>query len=75
MFRNDAKQSLKLKGEKYLEIIDVQIVLQVVKAEAMTSGEKVGEAGETSPRTKHQGREWRPVSVWVTGSRDSGRVG
>ena len=42
MFRNDAKQSLKLKGEKYLEIIDVQIVLQVVKAEAMTSGEKVG---------------------------------
>ena len=41
MFRNDAKQSLKLKGEKYLEIIDVQIVLQVMKAEAMTLGEKV----------------------------------
>ena len=38
MFRNDAKQSLKLKGEKYLEIIDVQIVLQVMKAEAMTLG-------------------------------------
>lgn len=34
-----------------------------------------GEAGEKSPRTKHQGREWRPVSVWVTGSRDSGHVG
>ena len=41
MFRNDAKQSLKLTGEKYLEIIDVQIVLQVMKAEAMTLGENV----------------------------------